>query len=220
MAVGTLCDDVLECPEAASHVVEHTIEHHTDTRLVEGVHDGLEIIVRAQASVHARVVACVVAVGIALEDGIEHHAGGTEPRDVLDPSVVHEPEQAVIVVIGRPLRRAIVGPGGATQPQRIDLIDEGTLVPVHVVSPFLWQGVLCLADALGNATRETYLAKLAVRGVKGGPHLAEQAKLPADVQHRADAHTRVSALHARDGVTRHPHRLGELVGREATHGPP
>lgn len=61
--------------------------------------DLLEVVVRAQAAVDLVVVAGVVAVGIALKQRVERHAGRAQALDVLHP--VQHAQNAVVVRLGR-----------------------------------------------------------------------------------------------------------------------
>ena len=88
------------------------------------VHNKAQVVVGAEAAVDGRVVRSVIAVRQALEDGVEHEAGGPKALHVVDPTVIDELAQAGD-------RDTVVLVRCAAQPQRIDLIDKGWLVPAH-----------------------------------------------------------------------------------------
>ena len=115
---------VTEGKELSAHVVEDAVEQHADARLVARIHNEAQVVVGAQAAVHGRVVRGVIAVREALEDGVEHEAGCPEASHVVDPAAVDELAQARH-------HDAVVLVRGAAQPQRIDLVDKGWLVPAH-----------------------------------------------------------------------------------------
>ena len=118
---------IAESPETAAHMVEHTVQQHPDARLVQGVHHGFQVPVGAQAAVHLRVVAGVVAVGVALKQRVEQHAGSAQFPDMLHP--VQHTQQPVLF---RLRRIAAVDQRRAAEPQRIDLIDHCPIIP-HIV---------------------------------------------------------------------------------------
>ena len=74
-------------------MVEHAVQQHADARFVQRVHDGFQVVVIAQAAVHAGVVPRVVAVGVALKQRVEQHAGRAQVPDGIDP--VQHAQQAV-----------------------------------------------------------------------------------------------------------------------------
>ena len=148
-----LLHHVLEGPEAASHMVEDAVEEHADARLMEGLDHAAQILVGTEARINLGVVARVIAVAIALEGRVEHHAGCAELLDMANPAVVNDVEQTMPVCRMRadrslPLGAAVVAPRRAAQPERIDLIDRRTLIPVHIVPPFLRTGLARLVDPL------------------------------------------------------------------------
>ena len=107
-------------------MVEHPVQHHPQARGVEGVADGLEILVGPQAAVHLEIVPGVVAVAVAFEEGVEEDGVRPQGLDMIDP--VQNPENSV-------LPDAVVLSGRAAQAQRVDLIDNRVVKP-HSFSPF------------------------------------------------------------------------------------
>ena len=123
-AVPTLFLHVAERPEAAPHMVEHAVEQNFDARRMQRRADLLEVVVRAQAAVDLVVVAGVVAVGIALKQRVEQHAGRAQTLDVLHP--VQHAQNAVVVRLGLV---AVVLQWCAAQPQRINLVNYRFIIP-------------------------------------------------------------------------------------------
>ena len=128
-AALTVLKHVLKGPEPTPHVIEHAVEQHLDAGLMTGVHHPAQVRIGAQAAVDGLVVARVVAMRVAFEHGVEHEAGGAQLGHVLDPTMIHELQDARFRI-----GRAIVLIRGTCQPQRIHLIDHGSLIPVHRTS--------------------------------------------------------------------------------------
>ena len=126
-AVPALLLHVLERPEATAHMVEHAVKQDFYARRVQRRADLPEIVVCAQAAVHLIVVAGVIAVGVALEQRVEQHAGRAQALDVLHP--VQHPQNAVLA---RLRLVTVVLQRCAAKPQRVDLINYCLIVP-HVV---------------------------------------------------------------------------------------
>ena len=187
---------------------------------MEGVDNRAQVLARAEARIDLGIVARVVAVRVALEDGVEHDAVRAELGDVIDPSVVHDLEQTVLVFVRRTFARAVVRPRGPAEPEGVDLIHERAVIPVHAGSPILCHSRLRPANPLGHAVQEADLADLAVRRVDRPHDLVEKPELAADVEHRAHADARIPALDARERVAGDADGLGELVCRDAAHRTP
>ena len=76
---------VQEGPEAATHVIEHGVEHHAHTVGVQLAHHVGKVGIGAEAPVDAGEVACVVAVGVALEHGVEQNRAKAHALEVGRP---------------------------------------------------------------------------------------------------------------------------------------
>ena len=122
---------VLERPKAAAHVVEHAVQQHADARRVQGCADLLEVVVGAQAAIDLVVVAGVVTVGVALEQGVEQHTGRAQRLDVVYP--IQHPQQAMLVGLGWV---AVILQRRPAQAQGVDLVNYSFIVP-HVFSPLI-----------------------------------------------------------------------------------
>ena len=86
--IGTLPFFLLhipEGPEATAHMVEHPVQHHPDAGLVKGVAHGFQILVGAQAAVHSTVIPGVIAMAVALKDGVEEQGVRAGFPDMLHP---------------------------------------------------------------------------------------------------------------------------------------
>ena len=125
-AVPALFLHIAERPKAAPHVVEHAVQQHADARRMQGGADLLQVVVGAQAAIDLVVIAGVVAVGVALEQGIEQHAGRAQFFDVVHP--VQHTQQAVPVGLGLV---TIVLQRCPAQAQGVDLVNHSFIVP-HV----------------------------------------------------------------------------------------
>ena len=119
-AVPLLLLDVLESPEPPAHVVEHAVQHHPQSGVVERAAYPLEVLVCSQPAVHCIVVPGVVAVPVALEQGVEEYRIGPGFFDMLNP--VQHAEDSVGL-------DAVVVPRRAAQPQGIDLINYRFIEP-------------------------------------------------------------------------------------------
>ena len=82
--------------------------------------DGLQVLVGAKADIHLVEVPGVIAVGVAFKQRVEKHTGGPQFLDGLHP--VKQAAQAMGL-------DAVVLQRRTAQPQRIDLIDNGILIP-------------------------------------------------------------------------------------------
>ena len=129
-AVPSAPPHVLKGPEPPAHMVEHSVKEHPNARGVEGGADLSQILPVPEAAVHPVVVPGVVAVGVALKEGVEEHAVRPQPFDMLHP--VQHPED--------PMRlHPIVLQGRAAQPQGINLIDHRVLKPHRNCSSLLFK---------------------------------------------------------------------------------
>ena len=111
---------VPEGPEAPADMVEYAIQHDPQARLVEGVTYCFEVLVGTQTAVHRPVVPGVIAVAVALEEGVEEYGVRAGFPDVVHP--VQKLQDAVgldaVVVQGRP-----------AQAQGVDLVDHCIIKP-------------------------------------------------------------------------------------------
>ena len=119
-AVPFLLLHIPESPKAASHVVEHTVQHYFQSRLVQGGADLLKILLGAKAAVQPVVLSGIVAVGVALKHRIEQHAGGAQFPDMRRP-LLHAQDAVRL--------HPIVLPGCTAQPQRVDLVNDRIVEP-------------------------------------------------------------------------------------------
>ena len=76
---------ILEGPEAASHMVEHAVQHNADAVFVQLGAQGGKAFVGAQAAVNHTVIARIIAVAVALEDGAEVNRVHAQIEQVRDP---------------------------------------------------------------------------------------------------------------------------------------
>ncbi len=215
-----LLEDVLEGPEATTHMVQHGIEEHAYPCFMAGIHDGLQVLLRAEAAVDLRIVPRVIAMGVALEDRVQHQAADAELLHMVDPAIVHDLEETVRVRVRGAFLGAIVSPGSAGQPQRIDLIDKASFIPVHAVSPILWHGFLRPAHALRKAFGNADASYLVLCGIEGRFHLREEAEICCHIEHGADRDREVSALGTREGIARYAELLRKPIGRDARYRAP
>ena len=81
--------------------------------------------------VHLVVVAGVVTVGVALEQGVEQHAGRAQRLDVVHP--IQHPQQAMPVGLGWV---AVILQRRPAQAQGVDLVNYSFIVP-HAFSPII-----------------------------------------------------------------------------------
>ena len=123
-AVPFLFNHILKEGETAADMIEYAVENNADSRLMEFVTDGFEILIRSEPAVQLCEVTGVIAVTVAFEDRIEQHAGDAEFLHVRYP-VQHMQD----TVFGLP----VVFLRGAAESDRIDLIN--ILIKVHSV-PF------------------------------------------------------------------------------------
>ena len=64
---------ILKRPEAAPHMVEHTIQHHTDACGVQGITHIGQILIGAKAAVHCKIITGIITVAITLEHRVQQH---------------------------------------------------------------------------------------------------------------------------------------------------
>ena len=114
-AVPPLFLHVPEGPEPTAHVVEHPVQHHPDTGLMEGVTHLGEVLVGAQAAVQLEIIPGIIAVAVAFKQRVEEYGVRPQLFDVLHP--VQQAQNSALPHTVVVLRRA-------TQPQRVDLIDD------------------------------------------------------------------------------------------------
>src|SRR5262245_33569568 len=111
-------------PEAASDVVEHTVEDHADDPSVAGGHERGERIVVPEPPVHVEVVGGVVAVRRRLEERTQVERVHAERAPVVDP----------VVQPGQPWprrTRAVVCRRGPAEAERIDVVEDGIRPPAQ-----------------------------------------------------------------------------------------
>ncbi len=114
---------VLERPETAPDMVEHTVQHDTDAAFVQMAANGGEVIVGAEAAVDQAIVTRVVAVAVRLENGGEVDGIRTQLFDMGDPFV--DPADASG-------KNTVIDARCTAEPERIDLI-KNTFVCPHVM---------------------------------------------------------------------------------------
>jgi hypothetical protein len=66
-------------------VVENTVQHHPQSGGVEGVADLLKVLVCAQAAVDMRIIPGVIAVLVAVKNGVKEDRVRARALDMLDP---------------------------------------------------------------------------------------------------------------------------------------
>ena len=115
---------VAEGPEATAHVVENAVEDDADAVFAQLGADGFEVLVRAEAAVHAAVVPRVVAVAVALEDGAEVHGVRAQLFNV--PGPVRDFEYAV-------RQNAVVIMRRAAEAQGVNVIKYAVVCP-HILN--------------------------------------------------------------------------------------
>ena len=101
-------------------MVEHSVQHHPQPRVMERLTHRRQVIIRAQTGVHMEVIPGVVAVAVAVEYRVEEHRVRAGLLDVLHP--VQQAQDAG-------LRRSVVLLRRAAQPQRIYLINYRLVKP-------------------------------------------------------------------------------------------
>src|SRR5262249_35538626 len=110
--------------EAASDVVEHTVEDHADAPSVAGGHERGERFVVPEPPVHVEVVGGVVAVRRRLEERTQVERVHAERAPVVDP----------VVQPGQPWHRrtrAVVRRRGPAEAERIDVVEDGIRPPAR-----------------------------------------------------------------------------------------
>ena len=120
--------DILERPETASNVVEHTVEDNADAVAVQAGANVGEIGIGAQSAVDAAEITGVVAVRVGLEEGREVDRVRTQCADMFDP--VTDLADAALVY-------AVIDARCAAETDRINLIKYAFVCPHKTKTPFL-----------------------------------------------------------------------------------
>ena len=111
---------VLEGPEASSHMVEHPVQNHADSRLMQTVAHLCKIPVASQPAVNFSEISCIITVSI----GFKHRRKVNRVR--ADPLYMRNP----LLHLQNPgLFHTVIFKRRSTEAQRIDLIKYALICP-------------------------------------------------------------------------------------------
>ena len=134
---GAVAQQILKRPKAASDMIEHSIQHHPDTGIMQRAADRCKGGVVPQPAVDLGVIPGIVAVGVALKHRREVDRIHTQLLQMRDP-----PGQAADPVHPYP----VVLPRRPAKAQRVDLIKDALFIPCHPLPRF--RGRLTVSAAL------------------------------------------------------------------------
>ena len=121
--------NVHELRELASDMIEHTVEDYTDAVLMEFIADKAERVVVSESAVDLFIVNSIIAVFNGFEYRPEVYCVNIHFLEVRDP--VKDLVKAVYSIT------EIVILWCSAESQRINVIDYGVIVPIHILNSFL-----------------------------------------------------------------------------------
>ena len=76
---------ILKWPKPPSHMVKHTIQHHSDSIFMESITDLFEIFIGSQPCVHFPVIPCIISMGVRFKKGWKINRVNPQFLDMRNP---------------------------------------------------------------------------------------------------------------------------------------